>query len=208
MDDDEFLTIETPGAAQIRVMASRFLGSAFSIGSLDDFERAREETQKKCFDATHWCWALRLGNGTALVERSSDAGEPHGTAGTPILREIQSRDLTDCAVIVTRYFGGTKLGTGNLARAYAECAAAALAAAAQIRRTIYDVLRVDGPFGDQGVVYHVAERFAAIVEPLDAPDQASFIVKVRHRSLEVLRQRLIDESAGRISAREAGQWTA
>jgi uncharacterized YigZ family protein len=206
MEDDEFLTIKLPGQAQTRVMASRFLGVAVPCCSADDFEQKLETERKHYFDATHWCWAHRLGIGSSLIEKSSDAGEPHGTAGLPILRELQSHQLTDCGVIVTRYYGGTKLGTGNLGRAYGECAALALDNSEFVTRTILVVLYIDCPFDDQGTVYHWSAQHQAIVEQREVLDHAAFTVKIHRREIQKFTQRLVDSSSGRISFREAGQW--
>jgi len=90
--------------------------------------------EKRHFDATHHCWAFRLFDGRA---RSSDAGEPSGTAGKPIAMAIEGAGLHDVAVIVVRWVGGIKLGTGGLARAYGETAAAVLASAPLVDRYIY-----------------------------------------------------------------------
>jgi uncharacterized YigZ family protein len=187
-------------------MASRFLGNAFPIKSPEDFELHREAEQKRYYDATHWCWAMRLGRGNELLERSSDAGEPRGTAGLPILRELQSRQVTDCAIIVTRYFGGTKLGTGNLGRAYGECAAAALRKCKVTRRVVYESLRVSCDYDDQGSIYHWSGQHAAVVEPLEAVGHSEFLIKVRCRNLDALTQKFVDETAGRVKIERAGQW--
>ena len=206
MDADEFLTIHTPGESQTRIMASRFLGVAFPCSSMGEFEERLEAERKLYYDATHWCFACRIGHASELQEKSSDAGEPHGTAGLPILREIQSRELTDCGVIVTRYYGGTKLGTGNLGRAYGECAGLALDNCRTVKRTILEVLLVDSSFDDQGLVYHWSSQHSAIVEPRESVDHAAFAVKLRSCELSGFRQKLTDASSGRIKIEKAGQW--
>lgn len=206
MEEDEFLTIRTAGESQTRVMASRFLGVAFPCSSLDDFGQNLEAERKRYYDATHWCFAYRLGHGADLREKSSDAGEPHGTAGLPILREIQSHQLTNCGVIVTRYYGGTKLGTGNLGRAYGECAALALDASERITRTVLAVLNVVASFEDQGLVYHWSAQHSALVEPCESIDNVVFTIKIRRHEIAKFKQRLIDGSSGRIQIVEAGQW--
>jgi uncharacterized YigZ family protein len=206
MDADEFLTIAQPAQAQTRVMASKFLGSVLHIESPEEFERQLSAVQKQHYDATHWCWAWRSGRGSELLEKSSDAGEPRGTAGPPILRELQSRELTDCAIIVTRWFGGTKLGTGNLARAYGDCAAVALDKAKIVKRRILVVLAVESAFDDQGIVYHLAGKHNAQVEPAVKSDRAAFTLKLRRREVAALTKQLTDDSAGRIQIKETGTW--
>jgi len=204
--DDTFLTLRSEGCAQTRVMGSRFLGRAVPLEEIEDLESVLEHERKRYYDASHWCFAARVGHGESFREKSSDAGEPRGTAGQPMLREIQRRQLTDCAVIVTRYFGGAKLGTGNLGRAYAECAGQALDSAGSLSREILDVVHVDCSYDDQGIVYHLARQLGATIEPRDDGDQAAFALRVPRRQTASLMQRLIDDSSGRIRAGRAGQW--
>ena len=156
---NQYRTIAEPGYAQTRVLGSRFFAAAALARDADELTRRLEMEKRERHDATHWCFAARFGVNAEPTEKSSDAGEPHGTAGLPILREIRKRDLTNCLVIVTRYFGGTKLGTGNLARAYGECAALALDAAAVVVTEITQSIRVECAYADQAIVYHVARRF-------------------------------------------------
>jgi uncharacterized YigZ family protein len=197
MSGDEYSTLAGPGSAQTRVLGSRFLGRALPVSDFREVSARLEEQRKLHHDATHWCWAARIG--PDMNEKSSDAGEPRGTAGAPILSEIRKRDLSDCVVIVTRYFGGTKLGRGNLARAYGECASLTLDDAPQTRKKVLSSCRVICPFDDQSLVYHVAQRFQAAVEPKPATDHAVFVVRATPVALTVISVTLIEESRGRIT---------
>ena len=172
MPRDDYLTILEPGTAQLRVLGSRFVGTALAISNEDDIAELLAAERKQYHDATHWCYAARWGVEPAITERANDAGEPKGTAGIPILREIQRRGLVNALVIVTRYFGGTKLGTGNLARAYADCAREALENAVMIRRTVSNQLIVECLYEMQSVVYHIAQKYQATVEPMPSESQA------------------------------------
>ncbi len=203
MNSDEFLTIAEPGHAQMRVLGSRFLGTALPLSGVEDIEDLLDQERKRYHDATHWCFAARLGLEPNLTERASDAGEPKGTAGLPILQQIQGRHLTNCLVIVTRYFGGTKLGTGNLARAYADCAALTLDAATTVRRVLLKSLVIECSFDLQSLVYHVAQRFDAAVEPLPSTTQARFRLNAPQRHYDTLSAALIEESRGRIHVEAA-----
>jgi uncharacterized YigZ family protein len=199
MNDDSYLIMAGPGHAQTRVLGSRFLGSALPVASLDDVLSLLEAEKQRHHDATHWCWAARCGVGSNLIEKSTDAGEPHGTAGIPILREIQKRELHNGLVIVTRWFGGTKLGTGGLARAYAECAALALDAA-QVRAEFMRVrLRVTCPYDDQGSVYALAHRFRADVEPTSSEAAAVLVLTIAPASADTLREALTEAGHGRLT---------
>ncbi|HKD12618.1 MAG TPA: YigZ family protein [Thermoanaerobaculia bacterium] len=117
------------GRGELKEKASRFLALASPIEDPDKAAQAVEELRREYHDATHVAFAWKMGVGHAARSRASDAGEPSGTAGKPILAAIESAGVTDVLVAVVRYYGGTKLGTGGLARAYREAAARALASA-------------------------------------------------------------------------------
>lgn len=123
---DEYLTVKGRGNEEIKVKGSRFIAAVVPVGSEEEAKALVARVSREHFNATHNCYAYRVGHGDGAIFRFSDAGEPSGTAGRPILEVIESRGLTDVVMVVTRYFGGTKLGTGGLARAYRESAQAVL----------------------------------------------------------------------------------
>lgn len=138
---DRFRTLAGGSQARIREKASRFIAYAFPIENEDAFKQRLASIAKEHFSARHHCYAWVLGTGGERT-RSSDAAEPAGTAGQPILRRIQGTGLTHVAVVVVRYFGGTLLGKGGLVRAYGEAAAAALASGSIVEKVIMRELRV------------------------------------------------------------------
>src|SRR4028119_1126266 len=113
-DADHYRTLAGPRELSHKIERSEFLGLAFPVTSEEEFFAVLERAQKKYFDATHHCWAFRLF--AESRSRSSDAGEPSGTAGKPILAAIEGAALHDLGVIVVRWYGGIKLGTGGLGR--------------------------------------------------------------------------------------------
>lgn len=115
------------GSDEIEIKKSRFIGQAFPIESAKDAEDIIKSVEKKYWDARHNCYAYILGS-SSEVQRFSDNGEPSGTAGKPILEVLQGAEITNTLIVVTRYFGGTLLGTGGLVRAYTQAAQAAIAA--------------------------------------------------------------------------------
>ncbi len=129
MPPDSYRTLGDTATAEIKIQRSRFI--AVAAPATD--ERAARlviDAQAKLYhDSRHVCYGWRLGNGAHTTEKRNDDGEPAGTAGEPILSEIRKLELTQVVVLVVRYFGGIKLGTGGLARAYGEAASMALAAA-------------------------------------------------------------------------------
>lgn len=141
---DAYRTIERAGEFRQKIERSEFLGFAFPVASEPDFMRELEALRKTHFDATHHCWAFRLFAGERA--RSSDAGEPSGSAGKPILSAIESAALHDAAVVVVRWYGGVKLGTGGLTRAYRSTAAGAIEQCGLADRYVYTRIGVVVPF--------------------------------------------------------------
>jgi uncharacterized YigZ family protein len=129
MKEDERLVPAREGRFELRERASRFLGLAVPCASAEDANERLARWRREFHDATHVAFAWRVGTGPRALARSSDAGEPSGTAGKPIALAIESDAVTDVLVGVVRWYGGTRLGTGGLARAYRAAAAGALEAA-------------------------------------------------------------------------------
>lgn len=114
---DTFLTIKNPSEGEYKEKGSKFLAFAFQVKTEDEIKERLDELRKKYYDARHHCYAYQLGQDAELW-RANDDGEPNHSAGTPILNQIKSFNLTDILVVVIRYFGGTKLGVSGLIRAY------------------------------------------------------------------------------------------
>ena len=117
---DEFFTIKENTSAEITEKKSKFIANLFYVENKSEAENIIKETKKKYHDARHNCIAYRVYDNDNLIEKSSDDGEPSGTAGAPILEILKSNNLCNVLAIVTRYFGGILLGTGRLVRAYTE----------------------------------------------------------------------------------------
>ena len=132
---DEFKTIKDKSEGTYSELRSKFLAFAHHVTSVDDAMALVEQYQKKYYDARHVCWAYMIGPERETF-RSNDNGEPSGTAGKPILGQINSNGLTDIIILVVRYFGGVKLGTSGLIVAYKTAAAEAIANAEIETRTV------------------------------------------------------------------------
>jgi len=158
MSPDDFLTLAAAAEAQTRVKASVFLAHAAPAADEEEARAILAAREKAMWDATHHCNAWKLRGGVA---RANDAGEPNGSAGAPILAAIEGAGLVDVIVIVTRWYGGTKLGVGGLVRAYGEAAALALEAAPRRVGTLAARLRVRYPYAHTAAVMRVLERAAA-----------------------------------------------
>lgn len=179
LEIDEYQTITTPQKAQFSVKGSRFIGHAFPVKSVEEALNSIQKISKEYFDATHNCFAYRVGVGENQIGRYSDAGEPSGTAGLPIFQAIDGSQLTNLVVIITRYFGGTKLGTGGLIRAYREATLKTLAKAQVIKDYVYSRLRLEFPYPLTGEVMHLLQSFAAKIECTEYTDVAKIIFSIR-----------------------------
>lgn len=135
MMDDVFKTIKETTKSIFTEKRSKFIGYAIPVQTVEDVKLELEKYRKEYYDARHICWAYMLG-ADRLEFRSNDDGEPSGTAGKPILGQINSNELTDILVLVVRYFGGIKLGTSGLIVAYREAAAQAIAESEIIEKTV------------------------------------------------------------------------
>ncbi|MBQ3071423.1 MAG: YigZ family protein [Tidjanibacter sp.] len=143
--EDTYKTIVGQNEAAIRERSSKFLALAYHVTTAEQVKEIMDGLRKKFYDATHHCYAYRLGpKGEDF--RANDDGEPSGTAGKPILGQLLSREITDCLVVVVRWFGGTKLGVPGLIEAYKESTAAVLDVCRVEERTVDRVLRLHYPF--------------------------------------------------------------
>ncbi len=130
---DQYYTIKGPGSSQYKEKMSRFLSFALPVRDADECRRIIKDYQNKYHDSRHVCWAYMLG-ADRKEWQLNDNGEPSGTAGKPILGQINSLEITDVLVVVVRYFGGIKLGTSGLIAAYREAARLALEDAGKIMK--------------------------------------------------------------------------
>ena len=186
-------TLAAPATHAIEVKRSRFLACAAHVSTpasaLDFLVEVADAA------ATHNCWAYRIGGDY----RSSDDGEPAGTAGRPILAAIDGQGFDAVMVVVTRWFGGTKLGAGGLVRAYGGAAAECLRIAERRPLVVFAELRIACPFADSGEVHAAMAAFAAekLDESFDA-DGVHFRVRLSIDRVEALKTRLRDATRDRV----------
>ena len=185
---DHYRTISERVEFRHKIERSDFLGIAVPVTSEEEFFAELERVQKKDFDATHHCWAFRLFQQSR--SRSSDAGEPSGTAGKPILAAIEGAALHDVAVIVVRWFGGIKLGTGGLSRAYRDTAAETLRRATPIDRYIYERVRVIVPFDAISSVYRLVAPPDVVLVDQTYGEENEFFFDVRSSAIDSFKARL------------------
>jgi uncharacterized YigZ family protein len=191
-------TPRTPARCELRVRDSRFLATVVPIASEDDARRERAVLEQNFPDATHHCWAFRLHAPRGGRERHDDAGEPAGTAGLPILQAIRGAEVINVLVVVARWFGGTKLGKGGLARAYRDAARAALAQAGVVRIVPAQRVRLRGGSALDGEVRHLVARCGGHVEEAsyDESGVATLTTDLPEAAVDRLREELAHLSRG------------
>jgi uncharacterized YigZ family protein len=187
---DTIRTPTEPCGASILVHGSKFIAWLAPATSENEATVVLETRRRQYPDATHHCWAHRVGRPGDLIERSADAGEPSGTAGRPILDSLRHGMLENAVCIVTRYFGGTKLGTGGLARAYAEAASDAIAAASVIERTIVQTVAIDFDHERTGPLFRVLDEFGLHLVPGAYDERGHGTVEVPVSKADALKARL------------------
>ena len=141
MFEDSYKVVTTPGEGLYKEKGSKFFAEAFPVHSEAEVKAKVAEIKKKYFDAKHHCYAFIIGPDKSCY-RSSEDGEPSGTAGKPILNQILSKDLTNVCVVVTRYFGGQLLGVPGLINAYKTSAREALDNCGVMEKTVDEVYSV------------------------------------------------------------------
>ena len=187
--EDTYKTIARTSEGLYKEKMSKFISFAVPVSTLDEVKENLEIYQKKYYDARHICWAYMLGH-QRVDFRSNDNGEPSGTAGKPILGQINSFGLTNILIVVIRYFGGIKLGTSGLIVAYREAAVEAIRANEIIECLVEDDIRVafEYPFLND-VMRIVKEDNVTIISQYFNLD-CDMTLRVRRSAVDYLRSRL------------------
>ena len=159
---DFYQTIEKESVAEFKDRGSRFLAYAFPISSADDFRQRLKELKEEHPKAVHHCFAYRVGTDGNNF-RSSDDGEPSGTAGRPILGQIDSKELTNTAIVVARYFGGTLLGVPGLINAYKTAASFALQLNPVVKKPVFVNYRLQFDYTILNDVMRIIKKNECIV---------------------------------------------
>ncbi len=159
---NHYYTIEKPSIAELKDRGSRFLAYAFPIETAVDFKKRLKELKEEHPKAVHYCFAYRLGMDKNNF-RSGDDGEPSGSAGKPILGQIDSKELTNLAVVVVRYFGGTLLGVPGLIHAYKTVTSLALQLTPITQKPVLVQLELQFDYTLMNEVMMVVKRFGCVV---------------------------------------------
>lgn len=201
---NEYLTIQGYAEASYIIQRSRFLTYIQPVKSEEEASEFITRIRKKHYDATHNCSAYTIGLNDD-IQKADDDGEPSGTAGRPMLEVLKNRGLKDTAVVVTRYFGGIKLGAGGLVRAYGKAVTEGIDAAGIYRMMLYGKWNVEIPYELLGIIENQLRTGGYHIEDKSFTDVVVLTVCAPKTDGEKLTAALIDWSGGRAIVREAGE---
>jgi len=176
--------------AKIEIKNSRFIGRIFHVCSEEEALTKLQEVKTACSNAAHNCWACRIEREGQILYRFSDEGEPGGTAGKPILESLAEKDLVDCLLVVTRFFGGIKLGMGVLSRAYRACAREVIEAAGQTEKVARIRFRVQFDYANEAKLRNLYAGLGGAIIDQDYSDKVVWLVEISEDN----RGEFIDES--------------
>lgn len=200
---DSYLTIAEPTECAMRERSSKFLSYAYPVTNEEQIREHLDVLYKQYYDATHHCYAWRLGpNGEHF--RANDDGEPSGTAGKPILGQLLSNDITDCLIVVVRYFGGTKLGVSGLIQAYKEAAADVIAASTVIEKTVDTIIKVDFSYMVMNDIMRIIKDETPQIKEQIFDNLCSMTLAIRQSKAQLLIGKLSKVSGATIEILENG----
>jgi uncharacterized YigZ family protein len=196
-----YVTVQRHSKAEIFIKKSRFIANVASVQSGDEAWSFIEQIRAEHSDATHNCFAFNAG----LVQRMSDDGEPSGTAGRPILDVLAKQGLSDTVIVVTRYFGGTLLGSGGLIRAYSQAAVAGVEAAGVTTAVLAIDLAITLDYTLVGKVQHLLARSRALTLDSQFGQNITITCRVLAAAAGDLESGLAEASSGRIRAQRLAE---
>lgn len=199
----DYLTLDKYAYDEYIINKSRFIGYACPVASSEEAVDFINAVREKHRDATHNVYAYSVRS--PEYSRYSDDGEPQGTAGTPVLDVIKKNGLTDCCVVVTRYFGGILLGAGGLVRAYSHSAKIAVEAAGIVRMGLCSVMVCVCDYGFYAKLNALIPESGGTVENTVFGENVSVSFRIPSEKEEQLRERLTRLSFGRLKAKKTGE---
>ncbi|HMQ67694.1 MAG TPA: YigZ family protein [Ignavibacteria bacterium] len=194
---DSFRTIKSSTFSEIKITRSKFISQAFPVSSHQEISDKIKEVKKEYYDASHHPYAYRLGIDKNEFKFSDD-GEPSGSSGKPILESIDKLELTDVMVIVTRYFGGTKLGVGGLRRAMSEAADLCLSKAILLEKLITEEMNIEFDYTFMNVVMNLIESEKIKLSGNTSVEKCKLTLEVRLSKIEKLKTDLVSLTNGGI----------
>ena len=183
-----FITISENATAEIIEKKSKFIANIFYINSVQEADDIIKSVKKKYYDAKHNCIAYRVIDNEKLVERSSDDGEPSGTAGAPMLSILQKNNLCNILVIVTRYFGGILLGTGGLVSCYSQATLDAFENASKVEKCIGQEAQVEIDYPNLEIFKYYCKNEQINITNIDYLDKIICRIEAENIKIDKLMQ--------------------
>lgn len=174
---EQYRTIKDSGEALIVEKKSKFIATVYKVETPEEAEAYMVQLRKKYYDATHNCFAYQIGEKNEF-QKASDDGEPQGTAGKPILDVLKGEEIKNTLICVTRYFGGTLLGTGGLVRAYGKAAKEGLLAAGIVEKRRIKLYHLQMPYTLVGKVQYLLGEKSYVIRDSIYLEDVTFVVEV------------------------------
>jgi uncharacterized YigZ family protein len=193
--EDHYFTCPDYSQTELKVLSSKFIAHLLHVESMQEAENKLSEFRKLYYDANHNCYAIRINE---QLIRYSDDGEPNQTAGKPIFDVLEGSGLYEAIIIVTRYFGGTKLGTGGLVRAYSESSRLVIDSIHKIKKIRYDSIKIEYQYDDTSITMHLIENNDARIVSQDYGDTVKLTLLISISKTDKFLKDLSDMSNGRI----------
>lgn len=182
------------------VSNSRFIATAACVTSSDEARQFIQRIRNDMPDASHHVYAFRVGYGSSIIEGMSDDGEPSGTAGPPVLAVLRGSNIGDIIIVVTRYFGGTKLGTGGLVRAYSDAARAVLASLKTQKKRARCVVGIEFSYAAYETIRRLTAKYEGDIEDETFAGAVTLIIRLPVEHFPAFAQAVNELTAGRSQA--------
>ena len=197
MKKEKYLALFEGGEGVIIEKKSRFIATIEPVETVEEAEAFIEKVKKKYWDARHNCHAFTVGVDMPL-SRCSDDGEPSGTAGKPMLEVLLGKEIHNVAVVVTRYFGGTLLGTGGLVRAYTQAVQEGLANCSIVEKNVGYLYNLDMDYTDLGKVQYQLAEMGVFTKDTAYEDRVKMEILIPRNNVDRVNKKLIESTSGRI----------
>lgn len=186
-----YFTVKQSGSAQLVIQKSRFIGYVKRAETEEHAQTFIDDIKKKHYDATHNCSAYMIGENNQ-IQKANDDGEPSGTAGIPMLEVLKRQNLKDTVIVVTRYFGGIKLGAGGLIRAYGSMTSEAIKATGIVRCELVQAISIIVDYTLLGRLENEIRNSNYILDSIEYLEQVEFIVYVQKNDVEQFLKWIVD----------------
>jgi len=204
MNNSIYKIIYKPGTGEIVEKKSRFIANVYNIDDEQQVSSYINANKKQYWDARHNCYAFVLGDNNQ-VQRCSDDGEPTGTAGKPILEVLLGSEIHNCLIIITRYFGGTLLGTGGLVRAYGQAAKIGLENSVILEKKFGNVIKIVTDYNGLGKVQYIAGQMNLDILEIEYSEIVIIKIVVIFDKISEFEIKITEAFAGKITMENIGE---